>query len=477
MMEQSEANVILSKQNAAIIAPAGHGKTEMVADIVSCSIGKQLVITHTNAGVESLKKRFLKKNIKKNLSNITTIASYCMRWCNAYPNNAKFDISLDPHKDAKIYYLSIYNGMLNLLDCEFVRTIIKSTYCGVIVDEYQDCTDLQHRIFLKLNTFMRVIIFGDPLQAIFSFGREKCIDWNNIGYEIINIRTEPWRWINTNQELGSYLSDIRIKLLPILNQKNVFLNLNSISGVITHYTPDEYNEYKIFNEIQKMKYNDVLYLTKWEREQLEVCKSMPGIFQFDELQDCKDLYNYAADIDNAKGTQKAIVLLEFLAACCTSVNTELASYINHLREKNTNFSRISKYCELTPIFAGICDNDISYIVNLFEWFKNHKNNPFKFYRLELFNEMFRSINYAISNDLDIYQSSVLIRNNPEFQRNRLNQFKYLSSRTLLSKGLEFDCVIIDMRREILNAREFYVAMTRAKRMIYVISPDIIILKP
>ena len=47
-------------------------------------------------------------------------------------------------------------------------------------------------------------------------------------------------------------------------------------------------------------------------------------------------------------------------------------------------------------------------------------------------------------------------------------FKFLSSRTLLSKGLEFDCVIIDMTNP-LSAKDFYVAMTRAMKKIYIIS--------
>lgn len=54
-------------------------------------------------------------------------------------------------------------------------------------------------------------------------------------------------------------------------------------------------------------------------------------------------------------------------------------------------------------------------------------------------------------------------------------FKRLASRTLLSKGLEFDCVIIDLSKVGQNAysryssTEMYVAMTRAMRAIYFIT--------
>ena len=56
-MTKEELDLLLSKRNGAIIAPAGHGKTEMITDIVLASNGKQLLLTHTNAGVDALKKR------------------------------------------------------------------------------------------------------------------------------------------------------------------------------------------------------------------------------------------------------------------------------------------------------------------------------------------------------------------------------------------------------------------------------------
>ena len=55
-MTPEELVKIESKYNVAIIAPAGHGKTEMVADMVAGFSGKQLVLTHTNAGVDAIQK-------------------------------------------------------------------------------------------------------------------------------------------------------------------------------------------------------------------------------------------------------------------------------------------------------------------------------------------------------------------------------------------------------------------------------------
>ena len=66
-----------------------------------------------------------------------------------------------------------------------------------------------------------------------------------------------------------------------------------------------------------------------------------------------------------------------------------------------------------------------------------------------------------------FDASNKLRKDVSLQK-RYSNFKYLSSRTLLSKGLEFDCVIIDMTTP-LSAKDFYVAMTRAMKKIYIIS--------
>ena len=43
----------------------------------------------------------------------------------------------------------------------------------------------------------------------------------------------------------------------------------------------------------------------------------------------------------------------------------------------------------------------------------------------------------------------------------------LSSRTVLSKGLEFECVVVDLERS-FSVTDYYVAMTRATKEVIVI---------
>lgn len=71
-------------------------------------------------------------------------------------------------------------------------------------------------------------------------------------------------------------------------------------------------------------------------------------------------------------------------------------------------------------------------------------------------------------NLTIFDGANHIKKDAHLQK-RYSQFKFLSTRTLLSKGLEFDCVIIDTKDK-LSVKDFYVAMTRAKKKIFIISP-------
>lgn len=81
--------------------------------------------------------------------------------------------------------------------------------------------------------------------------------------------------------------------------------------------------------------------------------------------------------------------------------------------------------------------------------------------------MTRSVKYAIEKSIPIYEAATHLRRDGSLQK-RYSSFKFLSSRTLLSKSLEFDCVIIDMTDQ-LSAKDFNVAMTRAMKKIYIIS--------
>lgn len=46
--------------------------------------------------------------------------------------------------------------------------MLKATYAGVVVDEYQDCIQAQHEIILAMSRHLPIRVLGDPMQGIFS---------------------------------------------------------------------------------------------------------------------------------------------------------------------------------------------------------------------------------------------------------------------------------------------------------------------
>lgn len=467
-MKAEEIALIQSKQNAAIIAPAGHGKTEMITDLVDKLPGKKLVLTHTNAGVDALQQRMNRKSITKEKYYLSTISSFCMKWCDAYPQTAGVDSTVKMTDNR--YYPMVHAGAVRIFQNEWARKVIGKTYSSVIVDEYQDCVLVQHQIFVELNKTLPVYVLGDPLQAIFGF-KEKLVSWNNICFDVTPIETYPWRWEKTNPALGQYLNDVRTQLLPGLDGRIVRLSTvpdqEAVHRIGTSSLYDG-SIYKIANQFET-----VLYIAKWEPDTIAFSKGTGGVFQHDETQSLKTLYEASQLLDTDDGYARANTIYDFISECASGVATELKSYEGHIKDGDFDFSRIKKYPEfgkrMQRLYKYHGHDDMMAVL---DWIKNEPS--FRIHRRELFTEMQRSIRRARDLNISITQAAQEIRMIPGNQ-SKYAGFKRLASRTLLSKGLEFDCVIIDLSKvsqSVYNrysSTEMYVAMTRSMRAIYFIT--------
>ena len=457
---------IKNSHSSAIIAPAGHGKTEMITEIVEKTSGKSLLLTHTNAGVDAINKRMAKKGISNEKYKVETIASFCIRWCSAYFNSSDINLNLSPYSqdknEVKQYYDQYYTGAKQLFQNAWAGNILKITYSRIVVDEYQDCTIKHHEIFKMLENYLPLTVLGDPMQGIFGFA-DSLVDWNNLGFPIIDIQTYPWRWKKTNPDLGRYLTTVRNQLLPNLSGRKCTIDLSYNPNVCV-ISPKSFNMYLLLDELKV--FNSVIYVTKWENQQIDMCTRLGGLFQNDEKQECPELFKFAQKFDQYQECKLAISALLFIKECATNVTTDLKSYFERLKNNSSDFSRITKHQDIGQLIKKVClSSSLTDVYNLIYSFKD--NTSFKIYRKELYHEMLRSIRYAQEHDDTVFDSAYHVRKDVHLQR-RYTQFKYLSSRTLLSKGLEFDCVIIDMKDK-LSAKDFYVAMTRAMKKIYVIS--------
>ena len=463
-MTSRELDDVFSLQTVAIVAPAGHGKTEMIVDMVERASGRQLLLTHTHAGVDALQKRLDRRNISKSKYTISTIAAFCIRWGLSYYNTAKVDLLLSPYNSSSNnYYTQFYNGAKTIFLHEWPKRVLEASYAGIIVDEYQDCQQIHHEMFQALSRYLPVRVLGDPLQGIFAFSGQKIVDWDNLGFPVIEIDTSPWRWIHTNPALGRYLCNIRKNLLPTLSGRECTISIDCNDSVQI-IPPNAFSLYSLRDEFRN--YKSVLYITKWEQQQGRFCLQYPGIFQYDEKQDSKELFEHANILSSQSGAGLMQAVIDFEKICATNVMSELKSYYDRLAKNNYSFAKITKKVSFGQLLLDLQKSDrYEIILRILKWFET--DTSFKCYRKELHSEMIRSVYYAKEHSISILDAAMRIRRDPTLQK-RYQGFKFLSSRTLLSKGLEFDCVIIDMSTP-LTAKEFYVAMTRAMKKIYILS--------
>ncbi len=93
-----------------------------------------------------------------------------------------------------------------------MREILRASYSGVYVDEYQDCTIEQHELIVALAEVLPCRILGDPLQGIFSFRNNVLADWEKDiapAFDRLPDLSTPWRWVGKSPKLGRWLMQVR----------------------------------------------------------------------------------------------------------------------------------------------------------------------------------------------------------------------------------------------------------------------------
>lgn len=210
---------LLEVRRGTVTAPAGCGKTQLIADTLAAHTGTKpvLILTHTNAGVATLRLRMQRAGVVASAYHIATIDGFSMRLVAMFPQRSALSAAVLLLQDPGTDYPAIRLAARHILQSGHLNEVLAASYAHLIVDEYQDCNLVQHALVMALSMVLPTCVLGDPMQAIFGFRGNQLVDWQSdvlSHFPVIGELVHPWRWTNAGTpELGRWLLECRRVLL------------------------------------------------------------------------------------------------------------------------------------------------------------------------------------------------------------------------------------------------------------------------
>lgn len=466
----TDAATLLSADRAFVIAPAGCGKTELIAKAVCLDAGcRSLVLTHTHAGIDALRKRLKALGAAASTYEVDTIASWSLRLAASFPSTS----GITTHRPDNAQWKAVYAVAAHLLSIKAIKIVARASFDSVYVDEYQDCSPLQHDIVLKLADIIPTRILGDPLQGIFDFGDSEIVDWQSHikpHFEELPRLSEPHRWRKKNPALGTWLLTVREKL-----EAGQPVDLRQApDGCVTfvQLPPDPRQR----GDIQRRtcmsaicRDNETLLAVhSWEPQCHTLARRTGGKFRSPETIECDALFRIVKELDDAPNSLTlARVAFKFADLCLTKVKSDLGRTGERIFDgRGLQQGLQYRHQEQLEALAEIVEEGSFTSVHKALLALARMSGVVKA-RHELFHEMLRSLKEHETGRHTCLEEAA-IRARDRTRRNGRAPGRYVISRTLLVKGLEFDHVLI-LDANALDRKNLYVALTRGSRSLTVLA--------
>lgn len=457
------------KTKGYVIAPAGYGKTHLIALAVQAATKRQLILTHTFAGVNSIKAKMTALKVPSSQYQVDTIASWSLRLCLAYPKTSNWKTENPAGKQ----WSKLYESCSSLLLKKFIRHVVASTYAGVYVDEYQDCSDVQHTLVCALSDFMPCRVLGDPMQAIFDFDDgQPPVDWGVSIYphfECLGKLEKPWRWDNAGEPLlGAWLKASRERLEQGLKLDLVYGVPNCVHRI---FTEPGFLRHKQYSSLLKMLDIDGSVIALHGGDQMlkekthALARMLAGKFSSIEEVEGKALHSFIKKLVSAKCAKGAFIhALTFSKKCFTGVDSALSA--------GTKKGNIAKQMKTTKypliLHAANLYLEEPSSSNLKAFFLELKSNPETSpFRRDLFYRFLNVLRMNIDGEgASLVESAKLYQRDMRNAGRPIRHTKLIGT-TLLVKGLEYDHAVI-LDADSLDLKDLYVAMTRGAKSLTII---------
>lgn len=478
----------ITEPKSLLIAPAGHGKTFAIASCINlCPSGdKQLVLTHTHAGISSIKQKLHKLKVEENRFEVATITGFAQRIVSAFYGLSRIEV----HQEDQNYFNAILQKCIELFSKTSVQSVLRVSYCGLFVDEYQDCNKIQHCLIMNLSEILPTHLFGDPLQAIYDFDGERVdFDKDLVGFTKFDILNIPWRWnIEGNTpELGNKILNIRMTLLSNKSSIKLIDDEKSHFRVFTISSVQDSIYYKRIGEfLRSLEGNSILVIIPTyidrrkgimrggidDRALLRKQLVLNHHYNLIEAIDDRSFYSLAKDADElfssiSRARKKIDRIYDYLVKLRIN-KTDLNEWFsnNRIKYKRAPYTgpsnKLREVCQMfisTP-HAGTLLSILSVVTEII---KLSSRRP------ELLTSIKRSLQRSHQNGDTVYKNQCQLKNEIRMIGRKI-EGRYIGT-TLLTKGLEFDTVVILSAHLIPDKRNFYVGISRACKNLYLLTEN------
>src|SRR6266511_917508 len=312
------ADMLAAAPRAYLVAAAGCGKTETIAKAAGVRAeGRQLILTHTHAGVKALKDRLRRVEAPRGKVRVDTIAGFALRYALGFPRRSQVPTA-EPSRAEE--WQAIYASGRRVLEARVGRRILAESFSALYVDEYQDCTTDQHGLILAIADVLPCKIVLDPLQGIFGFGGQTLVSVENDidpSFDRLPDLSVPWRWRNANPDLGEWLVSIR----PDLEAGRSV----DLGGAPVEWDARAPQSQRAACLRVAGREGSVVAIGQWAGDCHDIARRLGGAFTSMETIECSDLLNTSARIEEAAGPARAVAVVDFAASCMTRVNQELGA--------------------------------------------------------------------------------------------------------------------------------------------------------
>lgn len=441
-------------------AAAGCGKTQLLGLLAADDrCGRQLLLTHTHAGVAAMKRRLNRLGVPPGKFLLDTIAGWCLRYGVAYPTISGLSRGDESAPD----WPTVYPGAEAVVRSALGRRVLIQSYDGLLVDEYQDCIEPQHRVIQALADVLPCRAVGDPMQSVFGFD-EPCVTGDEIAeaFELQPPLVYPWRWERDecNRALAGWLVSAREEL-----RTNGRLTVGADAPVTWIPHADEQTWAEACRNAVAPRESTVAIL-QWPNQCITLARRLGGRWPIVEQFDDPDMLACSEVLAESDGPGAVREVFAFVSQRTTNMRTDLGRIVdaiasgrptNRFRTHLDHLERLLRIAESPSPEAILAF--VEGAVAEREW---------RLYRRECVNQFQMALRESSGQGLDCLPDAAAAARTRARHRGRRTHRRTIGT-PLLVKGLEFDHAVVLWDPQHFSVKGLYVAITRASRSLTIVS--------